>query len=238
MSTLVDAVRAEANALTAKEGPLKNALTDTATIITEWAEESTEHAKHYDKQVLQETFVAYEKMLQKVHEADAKYNHVQEVLRGFADQMPPDASPKDVYNAFIGAVRERSAEASAATEHSYEPLQKLRKIMKEAESGGAGPSGASGAAELDDDGFAMTQAERSTKCPLLQVEMTEKGDHRPMRAPCSHVFSFKGINDYLRGKRGGAACPVMGCQGSNITMARLVDDKEMVKLIRRNNADA
>ena len=37
MSTLVDAVRAEANALTAKEGPLKNALTATATIITELA---------------------------------------------------------------------------------------------------------------------------------------------------------------------------------------------------------
>ena len=111
----------------------------------------------------------------------------------------------------------------------------MRRIARNAEEGGgAGPSGAGADADVEEDGFAMTQVERSTKCPLLQVEMTEKGELRPVRAPCKHVFSFKGISDYLRGKRGGVACPVMGCGGGNIQLTQLVDDKEMVKLIRRS----
>ena len=54
-------------------------------------------------------------------------------------------------------------------------------------------------------GFTMTQATRTSfKCPLLQVDMTEKGELRPVRVhgACSHVFSFKGLTETLKPKRG------------------------------------
>ena len=80
----------------------------------------------------------------------------------------------------------------------------------------------------------MTQAARSTRCILLQVEMTETGELRPMKAPCGHAFSHKGITGLFAKKPRGhvLACPQAGCSRS-FTLSQLVDDKDLARAIKK-----
>lgn len=66
--------------------------------------------------------------------------------------------------------------------------------------------------------YLCLQVARSTKCPLMQVEMTATGELRPMKAPCGHTWSYKAIHDYLGKKKGVAPCPVAGC-GKSISIS-------------------
>lgn len=150
----------------------------------------------------------------------------------------------EVKTAYVSAVRKRTEKLcdGAAVEDSAD-MKKLRTIIAEAM---RTEGGASGAVEddLGADGFEMTQATRSYKCAILQIDMAEKGELRPMRqARCAQmacVFSHTGIKQHLekearrlgRGKGGKCECPTFSCS-NKYNFAEMADDKEVAKEIRQ-----
>jgi len=79
----------------------------------------------------------------------------------------------------------------------------------------------------------MTQATSSHKCPLLQVQMMEAGELRPVKGPCGHVFSYKGAHETLKKAKGGTMpCPMHGCS-FKLNLASLVDAKDVAKEIKK-----
>lgn len=169
-------------------------------------------------------------------EAEAEHRAQHEALNGLASSLAPDASPEDVYSAYMAAAKSKLAESSKEEVYaSCGPLKQLRHLMAKAtdmpSGGDGGPSGGSVDRDLDDEGFAMTQSSISLKCPLLQIDMEESGELRPMRTPCGHVFSYSGLKSTCERKKK-VKCPMMGCEAI-YTMAELTEAKDVVQQIRR-----
>ena len=234
MATLVDSIRMEATRLGTRGGePSRKALDEATSSILSKAEEMSENGPSLGAETLKGLFGKLEGSMRKAMHAAAAHTAQEKALASF--KVAPDASPAEVKTAFLSAVEE-AKRAAGDLEEGFEPLAKLRKIVRSASvSRGAGPSGVTD--DLDEEDLVMTQASRSTKCPLLQMEMEATGDMRPMKAPCGHTFSFKGINAQLGKKRGApAACPQSGCNRS-FTLSDLVEDKALCKEIKKAMRD-
>jgi hypothetical protein len=227
MGSLSDALRQECAALVGKSTQTGKALDEGANLVIDQAEQIAENIASFGDGA-RELFDACERTMLLYVKASSEHKGHQAALRSFPDKVESDASPATVQKAFVAEVRESATDVI----EDYEPLRKLRKIVKDALDSGPGPSYAGDDDDLGEDGFSMTQAARSTKCPLLQLEMEATGELRPMRAPCGHVWSHKGITQFLRSKRGAVECPTAGCS-QIVSINALVDDKELAKQIRQ-----
>jgi hypothetical protein len=249
MSTMADALRIEASNIASKTNGLDDrAVTEATEEILSTAEAIIENAGiHGDKAV--GLLKKCEDQMRTLVKANAQNRGHRAALPALSSRVAADASPDDVRKAFLAATKELTQSDDGALEESFEPLTKLRKLVRESGVGaargrggagsGAGPSGASREGddddELGDDGMVMTQAQRSTRCPLLQMDMTATGELRPMKTPCGHCFSHKGIADLLK-RKSSVACPQAGCKAPAFSMGQLVDDKDMVKQIKKSLA--
>ena len=240
MAALTDSIRTDAGQLKSRHAPVaQQALSACVEMVMNKAEDLAENRQAYGEDAAQKLFNSLEGTLRTIMHADAKHKAHVAALGGVAAKIGNDASTADVRAAFADSVADAAAADDEVLERGYEPLKKLRKIVRDSDvaagHGGAGPSGAGGSADDDDalgeDGFAMTQAARSTKCPLLQLEMTATGELRPVKAPCGHTFSFKGISGFAKGKKS-VKCPQAGCNQS-WSLAQLVDDKELIKELKK-----
>jgi len=239
MSTaLADTLRSEGSSLAAKGQQNRTAMNDSAEVIIGYAEKVAENAAIYGDKT-SELFAKCEASLRVLMKASAQCKGQDDALVECVNRVQDDASPDDVKKAFTAAVTELTSADELALEERYAPLAKLRKIVADSDvsasraSGGAGPSGTAGDDDdLGEDGIAMTQAVRSTRCPLMQVEMTSTGELRPMKPPCCNTsFSYKAIADFLKGKST-ITCPKSGCT-AKFGMAQLKDDKELAKIIKK-----
>ena len=237
MLSLPAQITSEATNLRSKTHDAKRMIDETYNILHDKADNVAENRGAFGEPASKQLFASIETNLTKLMRASAKHAAVEKALQQIGGTIADDASPRDVQKAFTEAVAAAEKQEATALETSSEPLKKLRKIVKDSDkSAGAGSSGAgpSGANDEDDDlgedGFAMTQATRTTKCPISMVEMTSSGDTRPVKGPCGHCFAFNAIKDSLR--RSGNVCPQAGCNKS-LTMGQLVDDKELIKEIKK-----
>ena len=225
MSTLTDVLRSEGTTLASKGQQFRTSVNESTDQIIETAEMISENVEIYGDKA-KELFRKCEEQMKQLVEANALSKAQDAALNSIHTRVSADASPDDVRKAFLSAAAETTQHRN---EESFEPLTKLRKIMHDAGvtsaragSSGAGPSGAGANDddELDDEGMVMTQAQRSTRCPLLQVEMTATGELRPVKAPCGHCFSFKGISSLLKNKSS-ISCPQSGCKAPAFSMKQV-----------------
>ena len=214
----------------------QRAIDESVESILEKAEDVAENRLSFGDETAVVLFGSLEKNLQVMMKTYAANNAQDAALAAISGKVSNDTTPVELQAAFTALVAER---ASTLDEENYEPLKKLRKIIRDsdrASRGGAGPSGSGDAddEELGEDGFAMTQMARSTKCVLLQLEMETSGELRPMMAPCGHVFSFKGIIDHCKKAARGApaACPMAGCT-RKYKASELVEAKDVIKEIKK-----
>ena len=243
MASLLESMRMEASSLKARSGQVTTALDENAQAILAKAEEIAEHRRVSCGDGTPNLFVSLEESLRVLMKARASHKAQEAALGNFSDRLADDATPTDVRAAFTSAVAaETTANDAEALERSDEPLRKLRKIVHDSDAasarGGGGPSSAAHDDALEEDGFAMTQTARSTRCVLTQMEMTATGPMRPVLAPCSHVFSYKGISEMLKKAPRGQPmpCPQAGC-GRSFTLAQLEDDRALAKEIRKSAHD-
>lgn len=88
----------------------------------------------------------------------------------------------------------------------------------------------------DEDEVVCTQTTRELKCPILLLPLTETGDMRPV-VPVNEghtprcVFSFSGINQFCKGKRGTVKCPM--CTYAAISLRAIKDCKATARAIRK-----
>lgn len=239
MTSLTDTIRTQASQLKNNGGTSgQRVLDESAASFLEKAEDILgENCAVYGDETTQAVFSKFEASLRTLMKAGAMHKAQEAALSAVASKIDENASPADVQAAFSAALKQaKEATDEAALEENYEPLKKLRKLRDSSRARGGGGAGPSGTAADDDDvlgedGVMMTQEQRPTKCVLLQVEMASSGELRPVKAPCGHCFSYKGIKEFFGRKAGAQPCPVMGCNRS-FTFSQVVDDKEMIKLLK------
>ena len=206
------------------------------------AQDVADSREHFGEDATAKLFLACEENMRAYLRGSTEQHAIHDALSDISTRVNRDMPAADVKAAFLTSVKERSAKSSdeqALLDGSKE-YRRLKVIIEKSnqEASGhgsaAGPSGSTAEdMQVEEEGFAMTQTTRSTKCPLLQVEMTEKGELRPMRAGCPHVFSWKGLQESLKGGRNRTMkCPIPGCQAV-LSLANLTEDKETAREIRR-----
>jgi len=240
----VEVVQVEASNLLARHSQKRKAITENVDSIFIQADSIAENRALYGP-VAEELFASCEDSLKRLMRQNAQQMAQEGALRAIAGQLAADATPAEVERAMTALVEEQTEADEAKLCAGFEPLAKLRRLIADSDAaaganGEAGSSRGGGADEddLGEDGFAMTQAASSTKCPLLQVEMTSSGELRPIMAPrCRHTWSHKGITNFLKNKRGAVACPTVGCT-ETITASTLTDNKSLAKEIKKAERDA
>ena len=91
--------------------------------------------------------------------------------------------------------------------------------------------------DVADDDVVVTGVERSTKCPILQREMTATGDMRPMCTPCGHALSFFGACMYLGFDQSKPKfCPIAGCTNKHLVIGAIRDDTELAQRIKEKQS--
>lgn len=228
MTTLAEAIRSEAVQLKAKASTTLHAINEGVRPVLDKAESLKEDCDALGAEATERLFGSLEKSLRVFAKADAVLKAQDKALSSIASKLPADASPADVQAAFTVAVTEATVDDEEELARGYEPLAKMRKLARDVAGAGASSSQAADNDELGEDGFALTQEARSTKCCLLQVEMQAAGELRPMRAPCGHCFSHKAISAHCAKQRGKqpAVCPQAGCE-RKFTLDQLAEDKEV-----------
>jgi len=231
MGTLVEVVTAECQAIKATQQRFQQTLDDDREIILDQAREILEKRASYGEEATRELLKSCEENMKLIVRAEAHHKAQFRALQVVPTRVTNGSSPEDVQKVYACATIEL---VSPDEEQSNdEKLMRLREIIDQAErpggSGGAGPSQADDM-DLGDDGFTMTQATRSLKCELLVVDMTPTGELRPMKGPCGHVFSFKGLQMTLKNKQ--VKCPKMGCN-QQVRLTDFVDAKDVVKEIKQ-----
>lgn len=109
---------------------------------------------------------------------------------------------------------------------AHHNARKLAKLMESVKGGGA----------EDDDEVVCTQQNREHKCPILLMALTETGEMRPV-VPTNQghtprcFYSFVGITQYCKNKRGAVKCPV--CGDANVSLKELKDCKATARAIRK-----
>eukprot|EP00967_Tisochrysis_lutea_P129120 scaffold221706_cov33-Tisochrysis_lutea.AAC.1 len=87
----------------------------------------------------------------------------------------------------------------------------------------------------EDEDVVCMQQSREYKCPITMASLTETGDNRPV-VPTNQghtprcMFSYAGIAQYCKGKRGAIKCPV--CVTGTVNLKELKDDKTAARSIR------
>ena len=238
--TVVDVVRAACDETKGKnEARTKKALSDSYEIILNQARDLVDKRENLGTEAMVEMLGACEENMKLLVRASSERDATFQALTVLPTRITNDTAPADVRKAYAHAVAEVIAAEDEQLFGRHKELAELRKIIADAErasSSGAGPSQpAADDMDLGEDGFAMTQELRSLKCQLTFVPMTEKGENRPMKGPCGHVFSFKGLQQTLKGKKD--KCPQAGCQ-SMVTIGDFVDAKDVVKEIKKAAAAA
>lgn len=114
---------------------------------------------------------------------------------------------------------------------AHPSARKLAKLVESVKGGGA----------EDEEEVVCTQQNRENKCPILQIALTETGEMRPV-VPTNEghtprcVYSFSGINQFCRSKRGSVKCPV--CGDVTVSLKELKDCKNTTRAIRKARMEA
>jgi len=239
MGTLVDVVKAEVASLVSKEEATKQQISEGCKLIIEQATEIADKRAAYGDDAARELFAACESSLKGQLKAAAEHKAQYAALRAVGSRIAADSSPQAVQDAYSAAVADQNVTDEEALFADDPKLAELRKIISKSDRAAARgdgdvPSGSRDDEDMDDEGFSMTQATSSHKCPLLQVQMMEAGELRPVRAgPCGHVFSYKGAYETLKKAKGGTMpCPMHGCS-MKLNLASLVDAKDVAKEIKK-----
>jgi hypothetical protein len=109
--------------------------------------------------------------------------------------------------------------------------RKLAELLESIKGGGA----------KDEDEVVCTQQNRELKCPVLLMALTEMGEMRPV-VPTNEghtprcVYSFGGITQYCKNKRGAVKCPV--CTDAIVSLKELKDCKATARAIRKARMSA
>jgi len=239
MSTLADAVMAEANSLATKEPNTRNQILEGCSLIIDQASDIAEKRSAYGDEAVRELFASCEASMRVQIQAAAEHKAQYAALNNLSALISENSSPQAVQDAFAKAVTEQQT-GSDEENFAQAKLKELRDIIDKSERSatGAGPSDRNDDADMDDEeGFTMTQSTSSHKCPLLQVQMEATGDLRPVRCECNHVFSYKGLTEYLKQKKGTAACPISGCS-KMLNNKQLREAKDIAKEIKKASRDA
>ena len=232
---LVEHIRNEANTLKMK-GISQHALDEAVATILNKAEDLAENRLSFSEEAVQNLFTSLEGSLRVLMKAGDVHKAHEKALSNLASNIGDETTPSEVKATFKRTVDEGMTTSDEALEREYEPLKKLKKFKMLADSnasGGAGPSGAGADDDLGDDGIAMTQVKRATNCPILYKPFSDSGDMRPVKASCGHVFSYKGIKDFLAGKRCPVACPQQGCARQIRGLSDFADDKDFIKELKK-----
>ena len=237
---MIDAVRSETNTLKAKGATASSqALATTLECLLNKAEDLVENRQSYSDEAAQSLFASVERNLRVLMKADNAHQAQEKALAAITTKIGAESSPAEVQAAFKAAVDENASASEEEHERSYPPLKKLRTLRAAADSKASGGAGSSGAGvdddDLGEDGFAVTQQVRATKCSLLILDFTASGDLRPVVGPCGHMFSYKGISQHLGKKKGQSQCPEFGCNRM-ITLGDFVDHKEYIKELKKREA--
>lgn len=83
-----------------------------------------------------------------------------------------------------------------------------------------------GRESADDDEIQISRENKSFRCPLSLVEMTEPYTCRR----CGHSFQKENITQYLNGSRGGATCPQSACN-ITVSQSQLATENPMVPML-------
>eukprot|EP00322_Chrysochromulina_rotalis_P010828 CAMPEP_0115854384 /NCGR_PEP_ID=MMETSP0287-20121206/13997_1 /TAXON_ID=412157 /ORGANISM="Chrysochromulina rotalis, Strain UIO044" /LENGTH=243 /DNA_ID=CAMNT_0003308501 /DNA_START=32 /DNA_END=763 /DNA_ORIENTATION=- len=237
MSTVVEVVKAECDQITAK-GVIRlqlQQLSESVNMIKMQTEAILEKRATYGDEVTHKLLNGCEANVQVLIQAEAELLAQRKALQEIPANISNDTPPQEIQRSYVDTTRTFAKEEAEQCPIANE-LRELRSTIAKAQStGGAGSSGQQADdGDLGADGFAMTQETRSTKCPLLCIEMDAAGDNRPMKSTkCVHVFSFKGIENHLKRAKGTALkCPYAGCQ-TMVTIRDFVDDKALARDIKR-----
>ena len=240
-ASVVTVVQREASVLSAKKMATLNQTKILHDFIIDQAQHVADNREHFGEDAAAKLFVACEENMRAYLRGHREQSAMYDALTDVSSSVNNDMSAANVRAAFLTTVKEQSTknsdeQALLDSSKEYRALKKIIETSNEASGHGsaAGPSGSTAEdMQVEEEGFTMTQATRSTKCPLLQVEMTEKGDLRPMRAgDCQHVFSWKALQESLKGGRNRTMkCPIPGCQAV-LSLANLKDAKDVAREIR------
>ena len=208
--------------------------------IIDTANEILEKKAMYGEEAARELLNACEENMKVLIKADAHQRAQRKALETLHTRITNSASPEDVQKAFGSATTEATAEEEQSG--SCDHLRELRSIIARAlraDDNGAGPSGEHpDDMDLGEDGFAMTQTTRSTKCSLLVREFEPTGEFRPMKGKkCGHTFSYKGLQSLFASKKGPQKCPMMGCNASYSSLADFEEDKALATQLKRAARD-
>lgn len=226
MSSVVEVVTAECQAIKVKQQLFQKTLDDDYDIILDQAKEIVEKRSVYGEEATRELLKSCEETMRLLVQAQAQHKAQFQALQVVPTRLSNSSSPADVEKAYASATAELIS--SEEEQSNNEKYKRLREIIDKAE--GCSDAGPSQADDMGDDGFAMTQATRSLKCDLLVVEMTLTGEHRPMKGPCGHVFSYKGLQGTLKNKT--MKCPKMGCN-QQVCFSDFVEAKDVIKEIKQ-----
>lgn len=231
MATLADVIAAEARTMKSQKEELqKNQIIEGCNLIIEQATEIAEKRSAFGDEAARELFATCEASMKVQLRTAAEHAAQFAALSSIHTLISENSSPQAVQDAYAKAVSGEKGGADDEANFANGKLKELRDII--ARSDGAGPSGGDGDVDMDDEeGFTMTQTTSSHKCPLLQIQMTATGELRPVRAGTVHVFSYKGLTEFLKNKQT-APVPISGSSGM-LDIKKLSDAKDIAKEIKR-----
>jgi len=151
-------------------------------------------------------------------------------LSAIAAEEGGELDANDLRKRFDVGVKRHIDQQSARGEAQYTDHAKYVQLQRKRQrlTGGASAE----EEEMEEDLMMTQETIVNIKCPVLQVDMTEKGPLRPMTSgKCSHRISYQGAQQYLKGGKT-KPCPVTGCN-VQFKMSELKDDKEMARTIKR-----
>ena len=231
MATVREVIKMECDQITnSRERKLQQQLTESVTMILDQAREIVEKRSSYGEEATTELLSACEESMKSLVQTGAKQRAMFQALQTVSNRAADDWSPQDVQKAYESAATEE-VPTGESLYSTAEPFMQLREIITGADGASGSGVGLSQAAgeDLGEEGFSMTQAKRSLKCTLTFQDMQPTGELRPMKGPCGHVFSFKGLQMTLKNKT--MKCPQMGCN-RQVSLHEFVDAKDVVKEIR------
>jgi rubrerythrin len=151
MSSVVEVVTAECQAIKVKQQLFQKTLDDDYDIILDQAKEIVEKRSVYGEEATRELLKSCEETMRLLVQAQAQHKAQFQALQVVPTRLSNSSSPADVEKAYASATAELIS--SEEEQSNNEKYKRLREIIDKAE--GCSDAGPSQADDMGDDGFAI-----------------------------------------------------------------------------------